>query len=146
MALIRIALASVLAVSLLVVRPSAEAQPPKKAKIGILHLLAPTDSPAFPAFRDRLRELGYIEGRNFVFAYRWPQDRPERISLLAAELVQSKVDVIVAADPTTAAAAKQATTDIPIVVAVIGSDPVATGLVTSLARPDGNLLVVIALA
>src|SRR5438876_1130062 len=85
MALIRIALASVLAVSLLVARPSAEAQPPKKAKIGILHMLAPTDSPAFPAFRDRLRELGYIEGRNFVFAYRGPRARPERLSLWARE-------------------------------------------------------------
>lgn len=130
---------AVLAVVLLGAQFPTHAQPPKVAKIGILHLLGPTDSPAFPAFRQRLYELGYVEGRNVVLEYRWPHQRPERLPAVAAELVQSKVDVIVAADPTTAVAAKQATTEIPIVVAVLAIDPVAAGLVTSLARPGGNL-------
>jgi putative ABC transport system substrate-binding protein len=121
-------------------RPLAgQAQSPKTVKIGILHRLGPTESPSVPAFRERLAELGYIEGRNLILEYRWTHEGPERLPALAAELVQLKVDVIVAADPTTAVAAKRATSDIPIVVAVLALDPVAAGLVTSLARPGGNL-------
>jgi putative ABC transport system substrate-binding protein len=129
----------VLAIALLGSRFAAHAQSPKVAKIGILHLLGPTDSPSVPAFRQRLHELGYVEGRNLVVEYRWPYQQAERLPALAAELVGAKVDVIVAADPSAAVAAKQATTEIPIVVAVLAVDPVAAGLVTSLARPGGNL-------
>src|SRR5262245_28156120 len=134
-----LSIAVVLAISLLGSPFAAHAQPSKAVKIGILHLLGPTtDSPTVPAFRQRLHELGCVEGRNLVVEYRWPQ-QAERQPALAAELVGAKVDVIVAADPSAAVAAKQATTEIPIVVAVLAVDPVAAGLVTSLARPGGNL-------
>jgi putative tryptophan/tyrosine transport system substrate-binding protein len=125
--------------------PAAPAQP-RRAIIGVLHVSAVADAPAFPAFRDGLRDLGYVEGKNVVLDYRWPHDRPEQLSSLAAALVQSKVDIIVAGDPTTALAAKRATTEIPIVVAVLAIDPVKAGLVTSLARPGGNLTGLTALA
>jgi putative tryptophan/tyrosine transport system substrate-binding protein len=100
--------------------------------------LAPDASLSFSGFRERLRQMDYIEGQNVVFEYRWPQNQPDPLLSLAADLVKSEVDVIVAADSTTAAAAQRATTQIPIVVAAI-SDPVADGLVTSLARPSGNI-------
>jgi putative ABC transport system substrate-binding protein len=119
----------------------------RRAIIGVLYVSAAADAPAFPAFRDGLRDLGYVEGKNIVLGYRWPHDRPEQLSSLAAALVQSKVDIIVAGDPTTALAAKRATTEIPIVVAVLAAiDPVKAGLVTSLARPGGNLTGLTALA
>lgn len=118
---------------------AAEAQQSKVVKIGVLHISAERDAPAFPPFRARMRELGYVEGQNLVLEYRWPRDRPENLQRLAEELVHAKVDVIVAGDPTTAVAAPRATTEIPIVVAVLAIDPVAAGLVASLARPGGNL-------
>ncbi len=130
---------AILAVVLLGAWFTAQAQPAKVAKIGLLHVFGPAESPSVPAFRQRLSELGYVEGRNLVLEYRWPHQQPERLPALAAELVQLKVDVIVAADPTAAVAAKRATTEIPIVVAVLAIDPVAAGLVKSLARPGGNL-------
>ena len=126
--------------------PVAARAQPRRAIIGVLHVSAMADAPAFPAFRDGLRDLGYVEGKNVVLDYRWPHDRPEQLSSLAAALVQSKVDIIVAGDPTTALAAKRATTEIPIVVAVLAIDPVTAGLVTSLARPGGNLTGLTALA
>src|SRR6267143_3654879 len=84
---------AILAVVLLGAQFATHAQPPKVAKIGILHMLGPTESPSVPAFRQRLSELGYVEGRNVVLEYRWPQQRPERLPALAAGLVQSKVGV-----------------------------------------------------
>ena len=91
------------------------------------------------AFVQGLRDLGYVEGRNVVIEYRDAEGKLERRPALAAELVALKVDVILAAGGTlTALAAKQATTTIPIVFAAIG-DPVGSGLVTSLARPGGNV-------
>jgi putative tryptophan/tyrosine transport system substrate-binding protein len=90
------------------------------------------------AFRQGLRELGYVEGRSIAIEYRWGEGKYERLPKLVAELVQSHVDVIVAANAPSAQAAKEATTRTPIVMTVL-VDPAATGLVASLARPGGNV-------
>ena len=86
----------------------------------------------------RLRELGWIEGRTVAIEYRWAEGRNERFAEIAAEFVRLKVDVIVTYGTPPVIAAKQATSVIPIVFAVMG-DPVGTGLVASLARPGGNV-------
>lgn len=122
--------------------PHADAQQPGKIpRIGMLL----TSSPEFPTaravldtFRQGLRDLGYVEGKNIVIEYRWAQGRVERLPDLAAELARLKVDVIFAANTPAALAAKQVTTTIPIVVGVM-ADPVRDGLVQSLARPGGNV-------
>ena len=90
------------------------------------------------AFIQRLRELGWVEGRTVAIEYRWAEGRNDRFAEVAAELVRLKVDVIVTGGTGAIMAAKQATSTIPIVFAVAG-DPVGTGLVASLARPGGNL-------
>jgi len=90
------------------------------------------------AFRQGLRELGYVEGKDIVIEYRFAEGRYERLPALAADLVRLKVDVILAASPPTHQAAKDATKTIPIVMAA-AIDPVETGLVASLARPGGNI-------
>jgi putative ABC transport system substrate-binding protein len=128
-----------LAGGLLVAPLAAKAQPAAKvARIGYLA----GSLAAFPQLREAfiqgLRDLGYVEGRNLVIEYRSPEGKPERLPALAAELVALKVDVIVAAGTPQPLAAKQATRTIPIVFAG-ASDPVASGLVTSLARPGGNV-------
>jgi putative tryptophan/tyrosine transport system substrate-binding protein len=128
-----------LAGSLLMAPLVVEAQQPRIARIAILHMVAPGASPSFGAFRDALRDLGYVDGENIVVEYHWPQNRPERLTALAADLVWRKVDVIVAGDPTAALAARRATAQIPIVVAVFAIDPVAAGLVSSLAHPGANV-------
>ena len=95
--------------------------------------------PSFPeAFRQGLRDLGYVEGRDVVIEYKDAQGNAERLPALAAELVARKVDIILAPGTQHAMAAKQATTTIPIVFADI-SDPESRGLVASLARPGGNI-------
>ena len=90
------------------------------------------------AFRQELRKLGWIEGKNFNIEYRFAEGKPERAPDLAAELVRLKVDLIVTTAAPQALAAKGATTTIPIVMVNVG-DPVAFGLVASLARPGGNV-------
>ena len=90
------------------------------------------------AFVQRLRELGWIEGRNVAIEYRWAEGRTERSAEIAAEFVRLKVDVIVTHGTASILAAKQATSVIPIVFAV-AADPVGSGLVASLARPGGNV-------
>jgi ABC-type uncharacterized transport system substrate-binding protein len=89
-------------------------------------------------FKTALRELGYVEGKNVTFAYRWAEEKLDRLPALAAELVQLKVDVIVTETTPAARAAKKATTTIPIVMA-LSADAVGTGLVASLARPGANI-------
>jgi putative ABC transport system substrate-binding protein len=90
------------------------------------------------AFAQRLRELGWVEGRNVAIEYRWGEGRPERYAEIAAEFVRLKVDVIFAGGTEAAVAAKQATSVIPIVFPTAG-DPVGSGLVSSLSRPGGNV-------
>jgi putative ABC transport system substrate-binding protein len=119
---------------------AARAQQP--AKLPTIGFLGPNtsslDSPRVGAFVQRLRELGRIDGRNVAIEYRWAEGRTERLSEFAAEFVRLKVDVIVTSATPPVIAAKQATSIIPIVFAAVG-DPVGTGLVTSLARPGGNV-------
>lgn len=90
-------------------------------------------------FREGLRERGYVEGQNILVEYRFSEDRNDRLPALAAELVAMKVELIVASGTPASFAAAQATKTIPIVMGGIAADPVATGLVTSLARPGGNI-------
>jgi putative tryptophan/tyrosine transport system substrate-binding protein len=90
------------------------------------------------SFVQQLRELGWIEGRNVTIEYRWAEGRPEQMAEIAAEFLRLKVDVIFTWATPPTIAAKQATSVIPIVFAVVG-DPVGTGLVASLARPGGNV-------
>ena len=119
----------------------AEAQPAKKIpRVGVLGGQSPEMSPPPPilALRQGLRELGYVEGQTIAIEWRWAQGKNERFSDLAAELVQLKVDVIVAATTPGVQAAQRATRTIPIVMG-FASDPVALGLVASLARPGGNI-------
>ena len=134
-----VALIAVLAVSLLAAPLAAETQQAAKvARIGYL-LLDRAAAPHLPeAFRQGLRDLGYVEGRNVVIEYRDAEGKVERLPAVAAELVALKVDVIVAQGTPHALAAKQATRTIPIVFAT-SADAVGSGLVTSLARPGGNV-------
>jgi putative ABC transport system substrate-binding protein len=114
-------------------------QPGAKPIIGYLGATSPSaESRRIAAFMQRLRELGWIEGRNVAIEHRWGGGRSERFAELAADFVQLKVDVIVTYGTPAVVAAKQATSAIPIVFAVAG-DPVGSNLVTSLARPGGNV-------
>src|SRR5215510_1252055 len=107
----------------------------KIPRIGVLHLGSAADPPD-EAFRQGLHDLGYVEGKNIVLEYRFAAGQHERLPALAAELVRLPVDVLVTGGQG-ALAAKHATATIPIVFAV-SADPVAEGLVASLARPGGN--------
>jgi putative ABC transport system substrate-binding protein len=120
--------------------PAQAQQPTKVHRIGYVRVVG---TPAIPgpnveAFRRGLRDLGYIEGKNIVIEFRYAEGKRERISNLVAELVQLNVDVVVSGDSQSIRAARLATKTIPIVM-VINQDPVATGLVDSLARPGGNI-------
>jgi putative ABC transport system substrate-binding protein len=118
---------------------AAEAQQAAKiARIGYLSIDVAGSVHVREAFLQGLRDLGYVEGRTVVIEYRDAEGKPERLPALAAELVALKVDVIVAPGNSLALAAKQATRTLPIVFAAV-ADPVASGLVTSLARPGGNV-------
>ena len=134
------ALIAVLAVSLLAPPLTAAAQQAAKvARIGYLSPGLATSPHLREAFRQGLRDLGYVEGRNLVIEYRDAEGKRERFPALAAELVALKVDVIFVAGGTRVAlAAMQATKTIPVVFTGVG-DPVESGLVTNLARPGGNV-------
>jgi putative ABC transport system substrate-binding protein len=124
------------------VSPAAAA--PATYRVGHLVIAAATDTAAVPStnwegFVQGLHEAGYAEGRNVVFEHRSAADRPERFPALAAELAAMQVDVIFARGTWTLSAAKQATQTIPIVGIDLEIDPVETGLVSSLARPGGNI-------
>ena len=115
-------------------------QPAKIPRIGFLGQ-GPAEgfyTDLLQAFRAGLRELGYVEGKTLVIEYRYAEDKQERLAGLAAELISSKVDVIVAHGTPGTLAAKQATSTIPIVMTGVG-DPVGAGLIASLARPGGNV-------
>jgi putative ABC transport system substrate-binding protein len=116
---------------------SAHAQRSKTARIGALYI-GTADAESFKKeLREGLRELGYVEGQNIAFEFRSAEGQLSRLPELAAELVRLKVDVIVTLYVPPSLAAKQATRDVPIV-AIVG-DPVETGIVSSLARPGGNI-------
>jgi len=118
---------------------AARAQQLKAATIGLLGTgSAAAQSQWTGAFGQRMRELGWIEGSNLTIEYRWADGHSNRLSELANELVQLKVDVIVTHNTPGPLAAKQATSTIPIVFATAG-DPVGAGIVTSLAHPGGNV-------
>ena len=117
---------------------AAEAQkPPKVPRIGVLGVQALGPGPD-NAFRDGLRQFGYVDGKNIAIEWRGTQARAEQLSELAADLVRLKVEVIVATNNPAVAAAQKATKTIPIVM-VNSTDPVRLGFVTSLARPSGNI-------
>jgi ABC-type uncharacterized transport system substrate-binding protein len=116
----------------------AGAQQPKVPTIGALVIGNINPEQFWREFRQGLRDLGYVEGQNIRFEFRSAEGHIERLPELAAELVRLKVDVIVTWFTPTAVAAKQATHDIPIVMAETG-DPIGTGLIASLPRPGGNV-------
>jgi putative ABC transport system substrate-binding protein len=114
-------------------------QPTKIPRIGFLGAASPSaNAPRTDAFRQGLRELGYVEGKNIVIEYRWAEGKFDRLPDLAAELVRLKVDVVVTAGSAATRPAKGATVTIPIVMAQ-DNDPVGDGFVASLARPGGNI-------
>jgi len=114
-------------------RARAQQRSAKLARIGIID---PTT--IWDAFREELRNLGYVEGQHNTFEYRHAEGQPERLAIAAAELVRVPVDVIATYGTPATRAAKQATTTIPIVAISVG-DPVRAGVVASLARPGGNV-------
>jgi putative tryptophan/tyrosine transport system substrate-binding protein len=119
----------------------AEAQQPKKVhRIGFVSVGGDpsTPGPFVDAFRQGLRDLGYIEGRNILIEYRYAEGKLDQVPGFVTELVQLKVDVFFSANSSAIRAAKQATKTIPIIM-VTTADPVAAGFVESLARPGGNI-------
>ena len=112
----------------------------KPARIGVLLLASPeTDNTLRAAgLREGLRDLGYVEGQSVFLQYQYAEGKPERLPALAADLVQAGVDVIVVVGFQAAMAARGVTTTTPVVMAPVG-DPIARGVVASLARPGGNV-------
>jgi len=133
-------LSILLVVAVVVVGAIAHAQQTGKVfRIGFLDLSTASGiALLLDAFRQELSKLGWIERKNITIEYRFAEQKPERLPQLAADLVRLKVDLIVTSSTAPALAAKKATTTIPIVMANVG-DPVAAGLVASLARPGGNV-------
>jgi ABC-type uncharacterized transport system substrate-binding protein len=115
------------------VRRARGQQPTKIPRIGILD-----DTPMWQPFRQALRELGYVEGQNIAYEYRYGEGAPHRLAIVAEELVRRPVDLIATYGTAATYAAKEATATIPIVMIGVG-DPVRSGLVASLARPGGNI-------
>ena len=107
-------------------------------RIGYVTPSSRSADPSFAAFRQGLSELGYVEGKNVIVEARFAEGRIDRVPDLVAELIGLKVDVLLAGSPVSAVAAKKASTNVPIVFAGVG-DPVASGIVASLARPGGNV-------
>jgi putative ABC transport system substrate-binding protein len=128
----------IIGASLIAAPPAAEAQQPGKVyRIGVLS----PDSPPpglFEAFQARLRELGYVEGKNIAIELRHAGGQNERLAALADELIALMVDVILAVNTSAAQAAKKATAAIPIVITRV-ADPLKSGLVASISRPGGNI-------
>jgi putative ABC transport system substrate-binding protein len=119
--------------------PVAAQQPAKVPRIGYLSANSLNTNPTrIEAFKQGLRELGYTEGKSIVIDWRFAEGNPDRERVLAAELVNLKVDVIVTSGPAATRAAKKATSTVPIVMA-FDNDPVGNGFVASLARPGGNI-------
>jgi ABC-type uncharacterized transport system substrate-binding protein len=118
---------------------SAEAQQPTKIpRIGYLSVLSLSAmAERVEVFRQSLRELGYVEGKNLVIEWRYGEEKPERVTEIATELVRLKVDVIVSGGNSATQAAKKATNTIPIVMTQ-ATDPVGSGFVASLAHPGGK--------
>jgi putative tryptophan/tyrosine transport system substrate-binding protein len=112
-------------------------QPTKLPRIG--YLAGDSQAPSHAAFRQGLRDLGYVEGQTILIEWRFAEDKSDRFPELAAELVRLKVDVIVAANAAAVGALKHATTTIPIVMESYGGDPVTDGIAASFARPGGNI-------
>ncbi len=129
-----------LTTALLSTAPFVEGQQPKKVpRIGFLGATSPSvESSRIEGFRQGLRELGYVEGKNIIIEWRWAEGKFDRLPELAAELVRLNVEVIVTGGSTSSGAAKKVTTTVPIVMAQV-NDPVGSGFVASLARPGGNM-------
>ena len=117
----------------------------QRTKLPVIGFLSPSfpdvvgSSVSITQLRDGLREMGYVEGRNVVIESRWGLGKPELLDSLAAELVRLNVDVFVAVAPPVVVAAKKATAVLPIVAVDLETDPVASGIVASLAKPQGNI-------
>jgi putative ABC transport system substrate-binding protein len=130
---------AILGLATIVAPAAAHGQQAKVPRIGFLGAVTPEDFPQLEnAFREGLREAGYVEGQNLVIEYRWAEGHAERLPELAAELVRLKVDAIFCVTSAAARAAKNATTTIPVVFVGV-SDPVKYGLVARLAQPGGNV-------
>jgi putative ABC transport system substrate-binding protein len=119
--------------------PAVAQQPGKVFRIGVLSPAGSPSTKAFDAFRDGLRELGYVDGANVAIEYRLAAGDYAQLPAMAADLVRLPVDLIVTDSGIATQIAQQVTRAIPIVAATIGADPVATGLAASLARPGGNV-------
>ena len=126
-------------IAALITPPAAGAQPAGRAyRVGLLGLASGSDAPVLASLRQGLRDLGYEEGKNLVIEYRTAEGKYDRLPALAVQLVGLKIDVLVTYGTPGALAAKQATTTIPVVVALIG-DAVAAGVVPGLARSGSNI-------
>jgi putative ABC transport system substrate-binding protein len=135
-----VGLVATLALVLLVAPLVAEAQPARKVyRIGYMSIPSRESAePLIPVFVQALRAHGLVEGENLIIEWRWAEGKLERLPVFAQDLVQLKVDLIIAPQTDSALAAKRATATIPIVF-LFAEDPVADGLVASLARPGGNV-------
>ncbi len=136
----RFAIVATVALAALCTLPRSEAaQPGRIPRVGVLAgPAAPVGVPYVAAAREALREIGYVEGQNIIVEYRWAEGKPERWPVIAAELVNLKVDVLVTVAETATRHAMEATSTIPIVMVCV-DDPVGLGYVASLARPGGNV-------